>query len=98
VYSGFCEAFDLIVHDVLIKKLALYNINRAHIKRIKNWLTDRSQKVVVNGESSSNDDVQHFHPQSGSKYEISADKFWADKDPWGGGNAGKGGPRGLLGG
>lgn len=48
---GFCSAFDLIAHDVLIKKLAVYNINRAHIRRIKNWLTDRSQKVVVNGES-----------------------------------------------
>lgn len=79
-HLGFCQAFDLMVHDVLIKKLALYNINRARTKRIKSWLTDSSQKVLVNGESSSNDDVQHFHPQSGSKYEISADKAWDDKD------------------
>lgn len=64
----------------MIKKLALYNINRAHIKRIKNWLTDRSQKVVVNGESSPNEDIQHFHPRSGSKYEITADTTCDDKD------------------
>lgn len=76
----FCSAFDLIAHDVLIKKLAVYNINRAHIRRIKNWLTDRSQKVVVNGESSLDDDVQHVHPRFGGKYQISADRIWDDKD------------------
>lgn len=38
----FCKAFELVVHDILIKKLALYNSNKAHAKMIKNWLTHRS--------------------------------------------------------
>lgn len=49
VCLAFQEAFDLVPHDILIKALAFYGINRAYITWIKNWLNDRPQNVVVNG-------------------------------------------------
>lgn len=42
----FINEFDLLPHDSLIKKLALYNINSAHVKWIKNCLNDSSKKIV----------------------------------------------------
>lgn len=49
VCLDFHEAFDLVPHDILIKALTFYGINRAYITWIKNWLNDRPQNVVVNG-------------------------------------------------
>lgn len=49
VCLAFQAAFDLVPHDILIKALAFYRINRAYITWIKNWLGDRPQNVVVNG-------------------------------------------------
>lgn len=46
---AFRAAFDLGPHDILIKALAFYRINRAYITWIKIWLSDRPQNVVVNG-------------------------------------------------
>lgn len=42
----FINEFDLLPHDSLIKKLALYNINSAHVKWIENCLNDSSKKIV----------------------------------------------------
>jgi len=42
----FINAFDLLLHDSLIKKLALYNTNSAYVKWIKNCLNDSSKKIV----------------------------------------------------
>lgn len=49
VCLAFRGAFDLVPHDILIKALAFYRINRAYITWIKNWLGDKPQNVVVNG-------------------------------------------------
>lgn len=49
VYLAFQNAFDSVPHDILIKALAFYGINRAYITWIKNWLNDRPQNMVVNG-------------------------------------------------
>lgn len=50
VYLDFSMAFDLVPHDIFIKKLALYGINRhTHIGWITNWFKYRSWYVVVNG-------------------------------------------------
>lgn len=35
IYLSFCTAFDLLLCDILIKKLTLYNISKAHLKLIK---------------------------------------------------------------
>lgn len=49
IMFGFPCCFDLVPHDILIKALAFYRINRAYITWIKNWLGDRPQNVEVNG-------------------------------------------------
>lgn len=41
----------------MIKILVLYTFTEAHVKCIKNWVTDRAQKVVVNRESSLNGNI-----------------------------------------
>lgn len=48
VCLAFCEAFDLVPHDILIKSLSFYGINRTYITWIKNCLNDRPQNVAVN--------------------------------------------------
>lgn len=48
VWLDFSMASDLVPHDILIKKLALEGINWVQITQIKNWLSDRSQSVVIN--------------------------------------------------
>lgn len=55
------NAFDLLLHDSLIKKLALYNIDSAHVKRIKNCLNDSSKKNYLKG---TRIEWQHFYPSS----------------------------------
>lgn len=49
IYFDFYKAFDLVLHDIVIKILEQYKINMPNIKWIKNWLTYRSQNVIVNG-------------------------------------------------
>lgn len=40
---GFYKALGLAPQGILIKKLALCSINKAHFQLISNWLDDRSQ-------------------------------------------------------
>jgi len=40
VCFDFTETFDLVPHDILIKVLAFYGINRANITWINSWLKD----------------------------------------------------------
>lgn len=35
-----CKEFDIPLYNMLIKKLAVYNINKPHVNWIKRWLTD----------------------------------------------------------
>jgi len=46
--QDFCETFDWVPHDTLIKDLEQYKIKRVCIKWIKTWLLDRSPNVTVN--------------------------------------------------
>lgn len=57
----FINAFDFLFHDSLIKKLALHNINSAHVKWIKNCLNDSSKKKCLKGTSI---EWQHFYLSS----------------------------------
>lgn len=36
IHLDFSKAFDLAPYDILVKNLALYGINRAHVKWLKN--------------------------------------------------------------
>ena len=52
VYMDFMKAFDKVPHKRLIKKIERYDINNKTINWVRNFLTDRKQKVSVNGAES----------------------------------------------
>ena len=47
------KAFDTVNHDVLLKKLEFYGIRGLPLKWFESYLTNRHQKVVLSGQSSS---------------------------------------------
>ena len=49
IYLDFCKAFDKIPHRRLMKKLWAYGIRGKVYKCIKEFLSNRIQRVVVNG-------------------------------------------------
>uniref|UniRef100_A0A670KJT9 Reverse transcriptase domain-containing protein n=1 Tax=Podarcis muralis TaxID=64176 RepID=A0A670KJT9_PODMU len=53
VYLDFSKAFDKVPHDILVKKLVKCGLGYATTQWICNWLTDRTQRVLINGSSSS---------------------------------------------
>lgn len=53
VFLDFRKAFDLVSHEILIKKLNLYLNNYSTIKFIMSFLDTRTQRVYVNGNYSS---------------------------------------------
>ena len=59
----FSKAFDVVPHKRLINKLNYYGIRNSTLTWIDNWLTGRTQRVVVDGESSSKSPVKSGVPQ-----------------------------------
>lgn len=53
IYLDFQKAFDKVPHGRLLQKLKAHGISGKIIKWIKNWLSDRKQRVVINGICSS---------------------------------------------
>ena len=53
VYLDFQKAFDKIPHQRLILKLKSHGMGNSIVNWIEQWLTDRRQRVVVDGEVSS---------------------------------------------
>ena len=49
VFFDFQKAFDTVPHQPLIDKLCKLGLNPQIVKWVRNYLTNRSQKVVVNG-------------------------------------------------
>ena len=49
IYLDFSKAFDKVDHALLIRKLQLYGIGGKLLVWIKAFLSNRKQKVVVNG-------------------------------------------------
>ena len=52
IYLDFQKAFDKVPHQRLLLKLKAYGIVDGMIDWIEQWLTDRRQRVIVNGEVS----------------------------------------------
>jgi len=52
IYTDFEKAFDKVLHRRLLSKLKSYKLHTSIIDWIKDFLTDRKQRVRVNGEFS----------------------------------------------
>ena len=63
LYLDFSKAFDKVDHALLIKKLERYGIKGKLLRWIKAFLSNRTQKVVVNGQMSLVDLVLSGVPQ-----------------------------------
>lgn len=63
IYLDFSKAFDSVPHQRLCAKLESYGIQGKVIKWIRQFLKDRRQKVVVNGEDSEWENVLSGVPQ-----------------------------------
>ena len=63
IYIDFQKAFDTVLHKRLINKLDSYNIRNELINWIEAFLTDRKQKMAVNGKDSKWHNVTYGIPQ-----------------------------------
>ena len=63
IYFDFKKAFDKVPHMRLLLKLKAYGLNPQLYNWIKNWLTDRKQRVVLNGSASNFKSVTSGVPQ-----------------------------------
>ena len=52
IYLDFQKAFDKVPHKRLLDKLKIYGISGNTQRWIENWLTERKQRVVINGKES----------------------------------------------
>lgn len=52
IFFDLKKAFDSVPHRALIEKLKSLQLNDHILKWVCNYLTDRKQRVVVNGETS----------------------------------------------
>ena len=63
IYLNFQKAFDYVPHKRLIRKLAAYGVTGKIIRWIETFLTDRKQRVCVEGSLSNWEDVLSGIPQ-----------------------------------
>ena len=63
IMLDFSKAFDTVAHNKLLLKLEYFGIQLHTYSWIRTWLTNRTQKVVVEGETSNNLKVLSGVPQ-----------------------------------
>ena len=63
VYMDFMKAFDKVPHNRLMQKIHDYKFNDKVIRWIESFLTNRTQKVKINGSSSESHPVTSGIPQ-----------------------------------
>ena len=59
IYLDFQKAFDKVPHQILIFTLKSHEMGNSIINWIEQWLTDKRQMLVVDGEVSSYKSVLH---------------------------------------
>ena len=63
IFVDFQKAFDTVNHEILLKKLDHYGFRGAVNNWFRSYLTDRKQKVVINGFESASKPLLHGVPQ-----------------------------------
>ena len=63
IFVDFQKAFDTVNHEILLKKLENYGFRGAINEWFRSYLTDRKQKVVINGFQSKCKRMNHGVPQ-----------------------------------
>ena len=63
VFLDFAKAFDKVPRERLLKKLHAHGVRGKLLSWVREWLTDRTQCVILNGESSSWIEVLSGVPQ-----------------------------------
>ena len=63
IMLDFCKAFDAVVHNHLLNKLKFYGIQGKIYEWLFTWLTQRTQRVVLDGFSSNYVKVESGVPQ-----------------------------------
>ena len=53
VHLGFSEAFDTVLHNILIEKVEKCRLGKWTVRQMENWPNGQTQKVVVNDTKSS---------------------------------------------
>ena len=59
----FRKAFDLVDHDLLLRKLRIYKFSETSLSWFKSYLDNRTQQVVINNSNSSSGDAVCGVPQ-----------------------------------
>ncbi|KAF2357291.1 Reverse transcriptase domain [Trinorchestia longiramus] len=63
VYLDFQKAFDKVPHERIMAKVEVHGIRRNYSRWIRNWLTGRTQRVVIHDETSDSTLVTSRVPQ-----------------------------------
>ena len=63
LFIDFSKAFDMVEHEILLKKLEYYGIRGIALAWLKSYLSDRKQFVSVNGTDSTKQVIKHGVPQ-----------------------------------
>ena len=48
----YAKAFDMVPHEIILKNLKLYKCSNKTLKWFNSYLTNRTQSVILNGETS----------------------------------------------
>ena len=63
VFSGVAKAFDCILHDLLIAKLAAYSFDDRSLRIVELFLSSRQQRTKINNAFRGYFEIAHGVPQ-----------------------------------
>ena len=59
----YAKAFDMVDHELLLKKLEVYGVKNQELNWCRSYLSDRKQVVCLDGNKSSEAFMRHGVPQ-----------------------------------
>ena len=65
IYTDLRKAFDSVPHDLLLQKLKAYGIQGKNLEWMRSYLSNRRQRVLINGTPSEYIEVESGVPQGG---------------------------------